>query len=63
MSTMKLYQKLAVERCRMSLAQLCAAAHFLCENRSLEGFEADTFHSLIAQIDRDMAIIEKITAA
>lgn len=61
MGKQELYCKLAVERCRLSLAQLCAAVHFLCDTDHSPELEVDTIHSLIAQIDRDLAIMEKFS--
>jgi hypothetical protein len=62
MSTTKLYHKLAVERCRMSLAQLCAATHLGPVDGDFKPYEVDTIRSLIVGLDRDISIIDELSS-
>lgn len=59
MSTTKLYRKLALERCKLYTAQLCAAAHLGREDHPVEP-EAETFRNLIASLNRDLAMLESL---
>lgn len=57
----KLFIKLAVERCRLALAQLCAASHLGLEEGEPCPYGIETINGLIAQIDRDISLIERIS--
>lgn len=60
MSTTKLHRKLAIERCKFYAAQLCAAAH-LGDGYDPEGPEMSTLCSLIASLNRDLTMLERLS--
>lgn len=59
MSTAKLHRKLAIERCRLYAAQICAAACLSKDDGPAEP-EAETLRSLIASLNRDLAMLETL---
>lgn len=60
MSTVKLHRKLAIERCKLYAAQLCATAYLSKDDGPAGEPETGTLHSLIASLNRDLEMLEAL---
>ena len=63
MMTTELCYQFALERCRMYLAQLCAANHFASEDNPECIMERDTVVMLLKGLEQDLDILEALADA
>lgn len=59
MSQSQLYSKLAVERCRVYVAQLTAVYHLTPEDQEERSSQEQTLHGLLKGINEDLDLIEQ----
>ncbi len=60
MTELQLYHQLAIERCRMYIAQLCAAHYLNVENVPKLSGESKTVESLLKGLSKDLEVLEQI---
>jgi len=59
MTISEFYHKLAIERCRMYVAQLCAAHHLDEGNVAVLELQQDTMASLLKGLSQDLQVLEE----
>jgi len=59
MKTDELYSRMALERCRVYLAQLSAASYFSAEDQGEVYLEVDTISHLIRGLYNNLEILER----
>lgn len=60
MSTSQLYSKLALERCRMHVAQLCATAYLQGEDERISAMQQEMLSSLLRGLSQDLDVLEQL---
>ena len=60
MITTEIYRQLAIERCRMYVAQLCAANHLNVASVTKLTGQSDTVESLLKGLSQDLEVLEQI---
>ncbi len=60
MTTSQIYHQLAIERCRMYVAQLCAANHLDADNLADLNVQKDTVEALLRGLSNDLQVLEQM---
>lgn len=60
MSTSQLYSKLALERCRMHVAQLCATTYLQGEDAHISAMQQEVLSALLKGLSQDLDVLEQL---
>lgn len=60
MSITHFHTRLTLERCRMHVAQLCAATHLHDEGAGFPAIESDVLETMLRGLSQDLCLLERL---